>query len=197
MSELLPGNEGEWQLNTMPGSRQDIEYIEALIDYISSIHSIDAERVYATGYSLGSMFNYELACHLSNRFAAVASYAGTMPVTPYSCDQSSNVAIMHLHGIDDWIISYGDSWDWKEWDEVGTMMDVPSLVNFWANKYNCQNESETDFDASSHIVHDNCDEGVRVEHHRLDGIGHDWPEEINGISTSQIIWSFLSNFTKS
>ena len=52
LSEILPGNEGEWQLNTTPESRQDIEYIEALIDYIAASHSIDAKRVYATGYSL-------------------------------------------------------------------------------------------------------------------------------------------------
>jgi polyhydroxybutyrate depolymerase len=196
MSELLPGNEGEWQLNTTPESRQDIEYIEALIDYISATHSVDEKRVYATGYSLGSMFTYELACHLSDRFAAIASHAGTMPVAPYSCDPESNVAVMHLHGTDDYIISYNNTWDWKEWDEVGTMMDIPSLVRFWAEKYNCQNETEMDTDPSRHIIHDNCDEGVRVEHHRLDGMGHEWPEEINGNATNELIWNFLSSFTK-
>ena len=197
MSELLPGNEGEWQLNTTPESRQDIEYIEALIDYIAAIHSIDEKRVYATGYSLGSMFNYELACQLSDRFAAIASHAGTMPVSPDSCDQNSNVAIMHLHGEDDYIISYNDAWDWKEWDEVGTMMDIPSLISFWADKYNCQNEGENTTDTSQHIVHDTCDENVRVEHHRLYDVGHEWPETIEHTSTHEVIWNFLKSFSKS
>ena len=76
------------------------------------------------------MFNYELACQLSDRFAAIASHAGTMPVSPDSCDQDSNVAVMHLHGEDDYIIAYNNAWDWKEWDEVGTMMAIPSLVTF-------------------------------------------------------------------
>ena len=196
MSELLPGNEGEWQLNTTPESRQDIEYIEALIDYLAATQSIDEKRVYATGYSLGSMFNYELACQLSDRFAAVASYAGTMPVPPDSCDLDSNVAIMHLHGDDDYIISYNEAWDWKAWDEVGTMMDIPSLVNFWADKYNCQNEGGNTTNTSQHIVHDTCDQNVRVEHHRHYNVGHEWPETIEGTSTHEVIWNFLQSFSK-
>ena len=181
-----------------PESRQDIEYIEALIDYIAASHSIDAKRVYATGYSLGSMFNYELACQLSDRFAAIASHAGTMPVSPDSCDQDSNVAVMHLHGEDDYIIAYNNAWDWKEWDEVGTMMAIPSLVTFWANKYNCQNENEINSSASQHLIHDECDQNVRVEHHRMNNTGHEWPETIDGTSTHEVISGslFLSGFKK-
>ena len=115
LSELLPGNEGEWQLNTRPDSRQDLDFIEALIDEVSAQHPIDSTRVYATGYSLGSMFVYELACHLSSRFAALASHAGSMPVSPNSCGGAENVAVMHIHGVQDEIIPYGESWDWKNW----------------------------------------------------------------------------------
>ena len=197
MSELLPGNEGEWQLNTTPESRQDIEYIEALIDYLAATHAIDEKRVYATGYSLGSMFNYELACQLSDRFAAIASHAGTMPVSPNACNPEEAVAIMHVHGEDDYIISYNDAWDWKAWDEVGTMMDIPSLVRFWADKHNCQNEGENTTDTSQHVVHDTCDQNVRVEHHRLYNVGHEWPETIENTSTHEVLWNFLKRFSKS
>ena len=44
--------------------------------------SVDESRLYGIGYSLGSMFSYEIACHLNRRIAAIASYAGTMPVDP-------------------------------------------------------------------------------------------------------------------
>ena len=48
-----------------------------------------------------------------------------------------------------------------------------------------------------HIVNDSCDGNVRVEHYKLKGSGHEWPNTINNISTPQIIWGFLSEFTKS
>jgi polyhydroxybutyrate depolymerase len=189
---LLSGNEGEWQLNTRPDARHDIDFVAAVIDDIASTHSIDSSRIYAIGYSLGSMLTYEVACHMSDRFAAIASFAGTMPVSPASCEPERFAPVMHIHGIDDSIIAYGHTWGWKSWDEVGTMMDIPSLVTYWASKYNCQNESETASANSAHIVHDACDQNSRVEHHRLSGGGHGWPESINGTSTPQVIWSFLS-----
>lgn len=196
LAELVPPNEGEWQLNTSESSTQDIAFVEALIDDLSARYCVDSNRIYATGYSLGSMFTYELACHLNARFAAIASLAGTMPVTPNSCTLVENVSIMHIHGQDDPIISYDSEWEWKAWDSVGTMRDIPSLVRFWSEQYGCQNERETESDSALHIVHDACDEGVRVEHYRLIGVGHEWPDAIRGVSTHEVIWNFVSEFTK-
>jgi polyhydroxybutyrate depolymerase len=192
----MSGNEGEWQLNTRPGSHHDIDYIAAMIDAISATHSIDSSRVYATGYSLGSMFTYELACHMSDRFAAIASFAGTMPVAMHSCAQARAVPIMHIHGVEDSIIAYGDTWDWKAWDSVGRMMDIPSLMAFWRNQYNCQTENTTAGPGTTHFVQSMCDQDARLEHHRLDGVGHGWPDAIDGVSTHQVIWSFLSGFSR-
>lgn len=196
LAELVPPNEGEWQLNTSESSTQDIAFVEALIDDLSARYCVDSSRIYATGYSLGSMFTYELACHLNTRFAAIASLAGTMPVTPNSCALVENVSIMHIHGQDDSIISYDNEWEWKAWDSVGTMRDIPSLVRFWSEQYGCQNERETQSDSALHIVHDACDEGVRVEHYRLTGVGHEWPDAIRGVSTHEVIWNFVSEFAK-
>ena len=91
---LFPGNEGGWLLNTGPDRHEDIDFVEALIADVSSYTSIDTTRLYATGYSLGSMYTYDVACHLNHRFAAIASFAGTMPVNPNSCVLEDNVPIM-------------------------------------------------------------------------------------------------------
>ena len=196
LSELLPDNEGEWQLNTTASSRQDIDFLEALIDELSSRYSVDASRVYGTGYSLGSMFNYEIACQLSGRFAAIASHAGTMPVQPDSCSPARTMAVLHVHGTEDTIIPYNSTWDWKEWDEVGTMRDIPSLITFWSGLANCQNSRDETTPNGRHFIHENCDGNVRVEHHRMDGLGHGWPASVNGQPTHQLIWDFLSSFQR-
>ena len=195
VGKLLPPNESAWQLNTDAQSRHDIDYIGAMIGDISSSHPVDAKEVYAVGYSLGSMFSYELACQMSGRFAAIASFAGTMPVSPKSCDPERNVPLMHIHGVKDPIISYQHAWDWKSWDSVGTMRDVPSLVEFWRDRYNCQSEDQTESEGEVHFVHDACEQGARVEHYRLETAGHGWPENLNGVSTHSVIWTFLSGFT--
>lgn len=196
LAELVLPNEGEWILNTTEDNDWDIDFVDTLIDKLSANYCVDDKRIYATGYSLGSMFTYELACQLNDRFAAIASFAGTMPVSPASCVLEDNVPILHLHGESDSIIAYGNQWDWKEWDSVGTMMSIPELVDYWQAANNCQSESESPTGSGTHYVYDDCDGGVRVEHHKLSGRDHDWPSTINEVSTHQVIWDFLSDFSK-
>ena len=141
------------------------------------------------------MFSYEVACQMSDQFAAIASFAGTMPVSQDSCTPERFAPLMHIHGTADSIISYSDSWGWKAWDEVGTMMAIPDLVGHWSTQYNCQTLEETVADSSTHTVYSDCDQNARVEHHRLDGQDHGWPSSINGTSTHQVIWDFLSGFS--
>ena len=78
---------------------------------------------------------------------------------------------------------------------MGTMMDVPSLINFWSEKYACQGESLIDSGLSEHIVHSECEQSAVVEHYRIKGGDHGWPKAINDESTHQVMWSFLSRFS--
>ena len=191
----MPDNEGAWQLNTDADSYQDIDYIDAIITDIGASYPLDETKFYAVGYSLGSMFSYEIACQMSDRFAAIASFAGTMPVTMKSCNPERNVSIMHIHGLVDPIIDYGNTWEWKDWDSVGAMRDVPGLLQFWRDRYQCQNETFTEKGGEAHFIYDNCDQRARVEHYRLAEKGHGWPQMLSDISTHRVIWSFLNSFT--
>ena len=193
---LVAPNEGEWQLNTSDDMMQDIDFVNALLDDLSARYCVDIARLYATGYSLGSMFIYEVACHLNDRFAGVASFAGTMPVSPNSCEMVNQLPVMHIHGTDDSIIAYSHEWDWKAWPSVGTMMDIPQLLEFWGDQNDCQDVDWTDKSDGRHVVYDGCEGGVRVEHHRLDGQGHWWPESIHGVPTPEVIWNFVSEFSR-
>ena len=64
--------EGDWFLNSAATSRDDNDFSESIIEELSKAYCIDDDRLYAIGYSLGSMYTYEIACQLNHRFAAVA-----------------------------------------------------------------------------------------------------------------------------
>ena len=193
--------EGEWYLNTAATSRDDNDFTEAIVDELSNSYCIDQDRLYAIGYSLGSMYTYEVACQLNHRFAAVASFAGTMPVNPETCDLSGNIAVMHIHGKLDYIIDYDDDWDWKdgEHEGVGTMSNIPGMIDFWAEKSNCQDDNTHSHlfngDEVEHIVHSDCDGDVRVEHYGMEVQEHTWPDQVDGTYTYVLIWEFLNEFT--
>ena len=193
--------QGDWYLNTAATSRDDNHFSEAIVDELSNTYCIDEDRLYAIGYSLGSMFTYEIACQLNHRFAAVASFAGTMPVNPETCDLIGNVAVMHIHGKLDYIIDYDDDWDWKdgEHEGVGTMRNIPGMIDYWAEKLNCQDDNTHSHlfngDEVEHIVHSDCDGDVRVEHYGMEAQEHTWPERVDGTYTYVLIWEFLNEFT--
>ena len=194
-------SEGEWFLNSAATSRDDNDFAEAIVDELSKAYCVDQDRLYAIGYSLGSMFTYEVACQLNHKFAAVASFAGTMPVSPATCDLSGSMAVMHIHGKLDYIIDYDDDWDWKdgEHEGVGTMSNIPGMIDFWAQKSNCQTENTHSHlfggDDVEHIVHSDCSGDVRIEHYGLEAWEHTWPEQVDGTDTYMLIWDFLYDFT--
>lgn len=196
MSELVAPNEGEWRLNTTEEMHHDIDYVEALIERVAAAYCIDRDRIYATGYSLGSMFTYELPCHLPQTFAAIASYAGSMPIDMYTCDTSSSMGILHIHGQRDDLIDYDEPWDWKEWDSVGTMWDIPGMIDFWKDTYACTEDSVTETGEAERIVHTGCAGNVRVEHIGVKRTGHEWPQTIDDELTSSILWDFLTDHNK-
>tara|TARA_Y100001933_G_C18984921_1_gene558117 strand:- start:287 stop:1216 length:930 start_codon:yes stop_codon:yes gene_type:complete len=189
--------EGEWFLNTAATSFEDNDFTEAIVDNLSSQYCLDQDRLYAIGYSLGSMYTYEIACQLNHRFAAVASFAGTMPVDPETCDLIGNMGILHIHGKLDYIIDYDDDWDWKdgEHEGVGTMSNVPGMIEAWSMRANCLS-SDTDADLFlEHITHNECFGEVRVEHYGMEFWEHTWPNEVDGTPTYELMWEFLSDFT--
>ena len=189
--------EGEWFLNTAATSFEDNDFAEAIVDNLSSQYCIDQDRLYGIGYSLGSMFTYEIACQLNHRFAAVASFAGTMPVDPETCELVGSMGVLHIHGKLDYIIDYDDDWDWKdgEHEGVGTMSNVPGMIEAWSMRANC-GSSDTDADFFlEHITHSDCFGGARVEHYGIEFWEHTWPDEVDGTPTYQLMWDFLSDFT--
>jgi len=185
-------NESAWQLNTDLKTMQDINFIDAMLEDIRVKNEFEFGDVYGVGYSLGSMFSYEIACQMSGKFAAIASFAGTMPVRPKTCDPEKNVSIMHIHGMDDPIIQYHKSWDWKAWNSVGTMRDVPSLMEYWIEKFNCTDSDQKTSESTVHTAYFNCNQDAKVEHYALLAWDHEWPKNINGTSTPLLIWRFLN-----
>ena len=190
--------EGEWFLNTAATSEEDNDFAEAIVDELSESYCIDQDRLYAIGYSLGAMFTYEIACQLNHRFAATASFAGTMPVNPESCDIARGIGILHIHGKLDYIIYYHQDWEWKdgEHEGVGTMSEVPNLIDYWAAKSSCQAISVETSLTEEHIIHNDCMDDAIIEHYGLQIWDHNWPGEVDGQPTYELMWNFLSQFSK-
>lgn len=167
----------------------DFGFVESMVNEISNQYNIDMERIYAAGYSNGGMMAYGLANYKSDLIAAVASVSGTM----LDCigPTSHPMPIVHLHGTADGVIPYNGSSIWGS---------AQSTLDHWINFNNTTTTPTANIDDSGaitieHIVYDQGDKSVSVEHYKYIEGGHVWFETtFQGNNTSQLIWNFVSQY---
>ena len=179
----------------------DIYFINALIDTISSDYSVDNDRVYICGYSLGGMFSYELACHLNDRVAAFSSVAGAAFIGAfYNCNITHPTALLNIVGTNDDTHPYNDVNGWY--------YPVSEINSYWATVNNTDpdplviglpdlNISDgSQVEKHSWINGDGC---VTVEEIKIINGGHDWPSPLSfwanqDINANTEIWNFVSKY---
>ena len=192
------GNSTNW-VHKDPTTVDDIYFVEAMIDTMASEYTIDEDRVYACGYSLGGEFSFELTCRLNDRIAAMASVARSMGI--YTLENSSPThptAVLTIHGTEDY-------YDGLEWGGVLYYVSLDSVNSYWA-KYNNANTTPTvtqipdinsgDGSTVEYQSFDDGDSGVSVGHFKVIDGGHDWPGSFGNmdIDATVEIWNFVSKY---
>ncbi len=184
----------------------DIAYLNKLLDTLEATYSIDKNRIYVTGVSLGGSFAYRVACEMSNRIAAVASVSGLMTdSTLIYCNPTRNVPILHIHGTRDHIIRYTG---------MKQAFGAEEVVKLWALKDQCENDPDTiqipnriksDHTTAMLIKYTHCASGSEVWFYKITKGGHTWPgaakqfklmgRKCKDFDGSQAIWDFFKQFT--
>ena len=94
----------------MKNNEDDIGFVNALIDSVSSKYNIDSDRIYACGFSNGGTFSYELICGLSNEIAAFGSVGGNFSINEKRvCNIDREIPLIHIHGTKDRLQKYNKS----------------------------------------------------------------------------------------
>jgi len=198
-----PDDDGSFNwLHKGDTDHDDIYFIEAIIDALSSEFLIDNNRIYVCGYSLGGEFTYELLCRLNDRIAAGVAVARTMQQYQYdNCSPEHPTAIMTILGTDDFTSPY----EGLVWGGETYYVSADDMHSYWVNYNNTNldpivnaipNTNMSDgstVDRRSWVDGDNC---VSVEELRVNNGGHDWPGVFGNmdIDSNIEIWNFVSQY---
>jgi len=167
----------------------DLGFIEALINELSSKYMIDSKRIYACGYSNGAMMSYGLAFHKSDLIAAVGSVSGAMLDTDII--PSHPMPVITIHGTSDGVLPYNGS---------SYFNSIETVLNFWIDFNNTSTtpilNSENDNGTTiEHYQYNQGDNDVSVEHYKIIGGDHIWFNlNYQGSNTSKLIWEFVSKY---
>jgi len=194
----------------------DVKFISSLIDTMKLLYNIDSNRVYATGISNGGIMSFRLACELSDKIAAFAPVAASMPNNPsYQCKPARHVPIMIIFGSKDPIVPFnGGDISIMGLSSRGKVIPVKESVNYWVSFDGCNNvpavSEINNIDDDTKVIksiYSSTASKSDVIFMLIDGGGHTWPGGLQylpklvigrtskEIDASEEIWKFFETKT--
>lgn len=182
----------------------DVGFIDAMIDTLSSNYNINLDRIYACGFSNGGFMAYKLACVLGHRFAAIASVGGVISNNTMAvCDTLSTMPILHIHGTKDSFVPIEGKDGWKTIDKT---------LNYWVNINNCVQIDTTNIPDINNmdgctvekISFTSCSDNNNIIFYKIINGGHSWPGATKDlkwaaprnmdINAGVVIWDFFKDY---
>lgn len=188
-----------WNNGTLLSSTvDDVAFIDALITEMILSHNADPSRIYVTGFSMGGIMSYHLACNLNDRIAAIASMSGTMSTSDISsCVPSYKTPVMHLHGTADGTVPYDSG-------ALPSLSLVPETMAFWEGVHTCgttPDSTQIPNTANDGLTVDRfawtgCTPSESLELWRINGGDHIYfYEPVNDFTEANEIWRFFYRWT--
>jgi polyhydroxybutyrate depolymerase len=199
VAPLARGRITEWDFRTsISDPSSDLAFVRNLVKELKADACIDSSRVYAAGFSNGSVLALALACDGTTKFAAYGAVSG--PYWNDSCRSSPPASIIYFHGLKDKVVPYAGATT-----VIGPLPPVNDVMASWAAHDRCPAASATTT-VTQHVRHftwKKCKDGSGVNVYVVDNGGHRWPGgkpipsgRVSGVMTQEIdastlIWRFF------
>jgi polyhydroxybutyrate depolymerase len=163
----------------------DPAFVQALLKDLGTVAKLDSKRIYAAGSSNGGVLTYQLACKMSDTFAAVAPVAAQLLLQD-TCQPQQPVAVLHVHGSSDGTIG---------------ISQAQRSIQTWAQLDGCTSPPQQDqpADKLEHTIYNSCQAGTAVELYTANNSGHGWPSDLYlpaSQTWSGVIWAFFAAHPK-
>ncbi|MFL5329442.1 MAG: alpha/beta hydrolase family esterase [Gemmataceae bacterium] len=180
----------------------DLAFIRAMLDDVSTRTAIDPQRIYATGFSNGASMCFRLASELSDRIAAISPVAGYCRVS----HSARPVPTLFIIGdIDPMVPPAGGKVKMPWRDDLVERPPITESLDQWARAIGC----------TPPAIMESDHRGIRTARYpgpvdfsviTIAGLGHHWPGGrgqlkrslagvwSNRLDANEVIWEFLKNY---
>lgn len=190
----------------------DVGFVNELINTISNEYNINADKIYASGFSNGGFLVQHLAQQTSTPFSAFASTAASLHLS-YANNSTEAKPMLYMYGTADPFLSYDNGGTTPGNYQFEDALDIESAVDYWVANNNCNttptetnltDSNSTDNSTVTTFEYSGEDDGAIVKFYRINGGGHTWPgvdvrQAFFGstnldIDASEEIWNFFNQF---
>jgi len=196
-------NDGSGRFHSGSTNVDDAGFIRALLDELIARFSVDARRIYVTGFSNGASMAYRVGLELSGRIAAIAPISGHLwlkdppPLRP--------VPLISIAGLADPLNPPDGGAVRTPGGGVELRPPLGDSVLRWSKWNGCPPAPVVihDADGVRGIVYSPCRQDSEVAFYTVEGLGHTWPgggsllpERVVGrtsgrLRANDVIWRFF------
>ena len=187
------GNNRMWDT----GGMGDVKFVEAIMKDMELKHHVDKNRIYLSGFSMGSWLGYHCLETLGDQIAAFGPVSGVdIGKQPRA---NRMVPIMHIHGTGDDVFKYtGDPYHMaggypsieeyvKKWAAYeGCDASNPQVIRPYPAGRNTANDTRT--------IYNNVNDDVEVNLISIDGKGHWHSDDPNAVYSTRELWNFFKQY---
>ena len=169
------------------GQQEDVLFIQDLIDCLKNQLTIDADRLYATGFSNGGGMANRLGCDLADLIAAIGPVPGAY-LFHDTCLPLRPLPVVAFHGTADEIVPYAGG---------GALPLIPHWAADWAARDGCGLTSTVTYSQGDVTgeTWENCADDAVVTLYTIAGGKHRWPGSPLAtpfIDATDAIWAFFT-----
>ena len=193
------GDITHWDYLTPASTKgSDLALVDKLVDDVKQKACVDDDRVFASGFSNGSLLTLALACSAADEFAAFGGVSG--PVAGSKCSDAPARPIIYFHGTNDTVVPFTGAKTL-----LGTFPPVTRALTTWAAHNGCAPTPvrSTTSKTVQKSQWNGCDDGDLTAY-VVDGGGHRWPGGVRtdsgqdagamteSIDATALIWKFFT-----
>jgi len=167
-------------------------FVRQMLADLGTSFSIDPKRVYSMGFSNGAALSYRLACEMSDTIAAIA--ANSAPMMFDACQPQQPVAVMHVHGLADFIAPFDGGQ--SSLDSTWVFPPVKDTIATWVQLDGCTGapQEATLKNVITQTVYAGCRGGTAVELDAVQYLEHDVPPA--NVLPPERVWDFFAAHPK-
>jgi polyhydroxybutyrate depolymerase len=195
----------------------DVKFISQLIDYLIWKYHINPKRVYVAGYSSGGMLSQKLGMEVTDKIAAIAEVASSLPLSQIALNikPTKPLPVLMINGTNDPAFPWGGGTTSIIGIKVGPVAPVMESAQYWIDanggltvepriqRLIGDKKGKTTVD----MTHFSTKSNAPVILYKINGGGHTWPgsevplrsipflgrqsKELNG---SELIWEFFKGY---
>ncbi len=176
----------------------DIRFLETIIDTMYNRYHVNRNRVYLSGFSMGSMMTYHAMSRMGDKIAAFGPVSG-IPVDYRKPSGVRAVPIIHTHGTADDVVHYGGD----PTHPAGGYGSIPEYVRMWADFDGCDMTPEVikpyppsrPGSAATYTRYSGGRDGTEVVLISIEGKGHWHSNDPVSVITTEEIWNFCKRYS--